>query len=129
MTVYPYQCCPYLVAVAKLAGYTHLRIVHYDDGPEAEQWQIHVRWRLDAENPLMRGDELYRLSTAGTFGEAYRQAFERLGIEPPGRIPILYTVEELSVNQMEERQQNDGAVGKAPDGESSSRRASLVVFD
>ena len=52
MTIYPYQCCPYLVAVAKLAGYTHLQIIHHDDGPVDEQWQIRARWRLDAENPL-----------------------------------------------------------------------------
>ena len=106
MHTYPYQCTPYLAIVAQKAGYTHLSIIHHDDGPEAERWQIRARWRLDAENPLMRGDETYVLGMGGTFSEAYHRAFDYLGEYPPRAIPTLYTVEELSINRLEERDNN-----------------------
>jgi hypothetical protein len=105
-TTYPYQCTPYLAIVAQKAGYTHLQIIHHDDGPVGEQWQIRARWRLDDENPLRRGDEMYVLSMGGTFSEAYRRAFEYLGVEAPDAVPTLYTVEELSINRLEERDNN-----------------------
>ncbi len=109
MTTYPYQCTPYLAIVAQKAGYTHLSIVHDDSSPEDEQWRIVARWRLDAENFLMRGDEVYVLGLGDTFSETYRRAFDYLGEYPPSTIPTLYTVEELAINRLEERDNNANA--------------------